>query len=105
MQSYLLHLDYFSPERPHAAAHQKRAKSTRILRSWLRIAMQRHKRRKMIWALEAMDDRLLRDIGIYRNDITRVVDGLDDRDLRMRPRVAPATKPVEIYDDIYPRTA
>ena len=59
----------------------------------------------MIAALEAMDDRLLRDIGIYRNDIPRVVDGLDDRELRMRPLAAPAAKPVEIYDDIYRKAA
>ena len=32
-----------------------------------------------------MDDRLLRDIGIDRSDIPRVVDGLTDRELSMRP--------------------
>lgn len=43
----------------------------------------------MIAALEAMDDQLLRDIGIYRNDIPRVVDGLNDREFSMRPLAAP----------------
>ncbi|WP_349367320.1 MAG: hypothetical protein ABL311_11550 [Nitratireductor rhodophyticola] len=32
-----------------------------------------------------MDDNLLDDIGISRNDIPRVVNGFDDRELRMRP--------------------
>ncbi len=59
----------------------------------------------MIAALEAMDDLLLRDIGIYRNDIPRIVDGLDDRELRMRPLAASAAKPVEIYNDIYRKAA
>lgn len=52
-----------------------------IARNW--------RRRKMTAALAAMDDRLLRDIGIYREDIRRVVDGFDDRELRMIP-VAPS---------------
>ncbi|MBN8189996.1 DUF1127 domain-containing protein [Salipiger thiooxidans] len=39
----------------------------------------------MIETLRGMDDRLLRDIGIDRSDIPRVVDDLTDRELSMRP--------------------
>ncbi|MFD2741641.1 DUF1127 domain-containing protein [Sulfitobacter aestuarii] len=41
-------------------------------------------RRRAIAELEAMDDATLRDIGIYRGDIRRVVDGLSDADLGLR---------------------
>ena len=39
----------------------------------------------MIKNLRGMDDRLLRDIGIDRSDIPRVVNALTDRELSMRP--------------------
>ena len=42
-------------------------------------------RRRMIRALEALDDRLLRDIGLERGDIEDLVDSFDDRELRMVP--------------------
>ncbi|MGR3550666.1 DUF1127 domain-containing protein [Pseudooceanicola sp.] len=47
------------------------------------------KRHRMIAALEAMDDHLLRDIGIHRSEILHVVDGLTARELSMPP-VSPA---------------
>ncbi|MFZ1479527.1 MAG: DUF1127 domain-containing protein [Paracoccaceae bacterium] len=52
-----------------------------IVRHW--------QRRRMIRALQAMDDRLLRDIGLARGDIEAVVDSFDDRELQMVP-LAPA---------------
>lgn len=55
------------------------------IRRGIAAAMRGWQRRKMIAALEAMDDRLLRDIGIYRGEIKNVVYGLDDRELRMSP--------------------
>ncbi|WP_322989396.1 DUF1127 domain-containing protein [Hoeflea sp.] len=61
-----------------------------VLRRWMQSLVRRWRRRKMIMALEAMDDRLLRDIGINRADIKRAVDGFDDRELRMAP-LAPVT--------------
>lgn len=63
---------------------------TSITRQW--------KRGRMIKELEAMDDRLLRDIGIERGDIERVVDGFDERELRMVP-LAPTPTEVETVDD------
>lgn len=59
-----------------------------VLQRWSRAITNNWKRRKMIGALRAMDDRLLRDIGIYRNDIERVVDGFNERELRIVP-IAP----------------
>ena len=55
------------------------------VRRWLAAALRRWQRRKMIAALGAMDDRMLRDIGIDRADIPRVVEGFSDRELRMAP--------------------
>ncbi len=71
-----------------------------MLHRWLRNAARQWRRRKMIAALEAMDERLLRDIGIYRSDIHRVVDGLNNRELRVRP-IAPSANPVETCDGMY----
>jgi uncharacterized protein YjiS (DUF1127 family) len=49
-------------------------------------AITRHwNRRGMIRQMEALDDRILADIGILRADIPRVVDGLNTRELRMKP--------------------
>ena len=56
-----------------------------IWRRWSRSASQRWKRRKMIAALEAMDDHLLSDIGITRMEIESVVDAFDERELGMVP--------------------
>ena len=48
-----------------------------LVRAW--------RRRRMIQVFEAMDDRLLRDIGFERSDITSRVAAFDDRELRMVP--------------------
>ena len=58
-----------------------------VVRSW--------QRRKMIAALSALDDHILHDIGIHRGNIERVVDGFDDRELRMTP-VAPEPKLLDL---------
>ncbi len=71
--------------------HKSEPKRNGLFRKWMVLAKQQWQRRKMIAALEAMDDRLLRDIGIYRGDIKRVVDGFDDRELRMVPLAASTT--------------
>ena len=43
-----------------------------------------YRRRKAIVHLSDLDDHLLRDIGIERNDIRRVVDSVDASDNRTR---------------------
>ena len=79
------------------AAHQKTnasyagiplKKSNQLLSRWLRSAVRAWQRRKMIAALSALDDRTLRDIGMHRGEIERVVDRFEDRELQMAP-VAP----------------
>lgn len=68
-------------------------------RRWLNTAMQRWRRRKTIQALEGLDDRMLADIGIYRNDIPGVAAALNARRPRMfpaapaAPTLTPATSP------------
>ncbi|WP_417808574.1 DUF1127 domain-containing protein [Thioclava sp.] len=88
----------------YVAQRAKDKESGGALRRWLRTATRRWERRKMIVALKAMDDRMLRDIGIHRGDIARMVDGLSDRELRMTP-LAPSGNPNETYDDIYRKAA
>ncbi|GHE89932.1 hypothetical protein GCM10016455_07800 [Aliiroseovarius zhejiangensis] len=59
-----------------------------FLRRWWRTAIRSWKRRKLIAALQKLDDRGLRDMGISRKDIGRIVDALHDRDLGMVPFAA-----------------
>ncbi|WP_367717112.1 DUF1127 domain-containing protein [Nitratireductor sp. GISD-1A_MAKvit] len=55
------------------------------LRRLAQKAVRNWQRRRMIAALRAMDDSLLDDIGVSRNEIPRIVNDFDDRELRMRP--------------------
>lgn len=59
-------------------------KISAILR-WWQSAFRRWQRRKMIAALDALDDNTLRNIGFHRSEIEQVVDGLDEHELRMVP--------------------
>lgn len=59
-----------------------------LLRRWLQAAHRHWRRRDMITTFEAMNDRALRDIGIYRGDIRRLVKEFDDRDLGLMPRAS-----------------
>lgn len=52
-----------------------------VLFRWVRKQL---RRRSMMADLQAMDDKMLDDIGIRRADIPRLVGSLGDRDLRMR---------------------
>lgn len=99
MHSDLLRENSRLPSLPSARVHHKRTRADKALRRWLQSVNRWWKRRRMIAAFEAMDDPLLQDIGIFRGDIPRVVDGFSDRELRMVP-LAPAAKPVEIQDDM-----
>lgn len=73
-----------SPE-THKFGQSNRDRIPGRLRRLARNVVRNWQRRRMIAALRAMDDNLLDDIGISRNDIPRVVNGFDDRELRMRP--------------------
>lgn len=70
---------------PQARISAQRDRRAGPVRGWLRAAFINWERRKMIETLRAMDDHLLRDIGIDRSDIPRVVDGFTEREIRMRP--------------------
>ena len=105
MFPYSFYRNYLTPSLPYPRPYRKPFRAVEALRQWVRSAARRWERRKMIAALEALDNRLLRDIGVYRNDISRFVDGLDDRELLMRPLADPAAEPAEIYDDSYRRAA
>lgn len=102
MPLYLKHRDY----RPHGDAvlpggtEERRGYMSRV---W-RAAIRRWQRRKMIAALEAMDDRLLRDIGIGRPDIPRMVATFSDRELRMTPLAASPTL-AELHLETYRKAA
>ena len=54
-------------------------------RAWFSAFIRHWQRRKMTAILMAMDDRTLRDIGVSRGDIRRLVGRFDDRELRMVP--------------------
>lgn len=105
MHPYLSHLDYLTQSRMNTlVARINREESGGLFRRWLSAISRQWRRRSMIAALESLDDRLLRDIGLHRSDIPRVVDGLDDRELRMAP-VARAAKPAAAYDLVYRQAA
>lgn len=104
MHPYLIHRDYLSQSLPYERAFRKRAKAGGVLRRWLRAVIRGWQRRRMIAALGAMDDRLLRDIGIERGDIERVVDGFDDQELKMAP-LAEDTRPDETEYETFRKAA
>ncbi len=60
-----------------------------FLRRLFQSIVRKWRRRKLIAAFEALDDRVLRDIGVNRSGIKRLVEGFDNQELRMVP-VAPA---------------
>lgn len=62
----------------------KPAQSSQLQR-WVRAVRKNWKRRKMIAELHAMDNHLLKDIGIARYEINCLVDAFDDRELRIVP--------------------
>ncbi|MGR3564619.1 MAG: DUF1127 domain-containing protein [Heliomarina sp.] len=74
-----------TPHFPPPRTASQRNRKPGAFRRWLRTTFLQWQHRKMIETLRGMDDRLLRDIGIDRSDIPRVVDGLTERERRMRP--------------------
>ncbi|PVA08378.1 hypothetical protein DC363_01780 [Thalassorhabdomicrobium marinisediminis] len=49
----------------------------------------------MVAALDALDDRILRDIGLTRGEIHGVVYGYDDLELGMTPTPGAASGPLD----------
>jgi len=87
-----------------AERHDSATNRKGILGRWTRAVVRNWQRRNMIATLSAMDDRLLQDIGIYRGDIARVVDGFDDRELGMVP-FAQAATPAETEYETFRKAA
>jgi uncharacterized protein YjiS (DUF1127 family) len=77
---------YLSRETLNPASDRlRRSKLIAALRRMGGAIRQNMERRAAINELHSMDDRTLRDLGIYRSDIERVVDGLCDDTRRRRP--------------------
>lgn len=82
------------PKSPQCAADPilKARGMTLIIHLWNNVV--RHwQRRKMIAALNGLDDRILLDIGVPRGEIESFVDGLSSAELWMAP-IAPESLPV-----------
>ncbi|WP_165814490.1 DUF1127 domain-containing protein [Pararhodobacter oceanensis] len=94
MHPFLIFHDYLGFRKAHQRRQQQRRESNLLLRAAQALRglaqnmMTAHRRRRMIAALEGMDDRLLRDIGLYRCNIREVVESFSDRELSMRPVAA-----------------
>lgn len=73
---------------PHPSAkckNQPIQRQNNLVRRWIGGAIKNWQRKEMIAALGALDTRILRDIGIERRDIERVVDGFHAREKCMAP--------------------
>lgn len=92
------HREYLAQERDlNSLKGGKSFMKDGFLGRWFGNASRHWERRKMIATLEAMDDRLLRDIGVFRGEIPRLVDGL----LRFEQEsaaMAPPAVQAERYD-------
>ncbi|SMC95507.1 protein of unknown function [Primorskyibacter flagellatus] len=90
MQTFLTPGNFLSPALSRSTAPRDPAKTAgRTLGRWARTAIRQWQRNKLIATLEAMDDWVLHDIGIYRGDIRDIVNSFDDRELGMVPFAAP----------------
>lgn len=88
MHPFMIHRNYVAQLKQAAALnynHAPKREREGFLRRWLHSASHSWKRRKMIASLRAMDDHLLRDIGFSRDNIGRIVDGFNERELDMIP--------------------
>ncbi|MCB1347976.1 MAG: DUF1127 domain-containing protein [Maritimibacter sp.] len=104
MQTNSMHRNDLPPYQTGVRAFHEREYSGGVLRQWLGSAYRSWQRHKMIAALEALDSRLLEDIGIHRGEIPRVVERFDTRELAMVP-LAPPPSPDEIEYEAYQRAA
>ncbi len=99
MHPFLSHRNYMALDtnRPRRNKVYAPAKDG-LLRRSLRSIYQRWNRRRMIAELHSMNDRMLRDMGIYRNDIERVVNDFEQRDLLAVPAAKSSIKLVSDRD-------
>ncbi|MDN5788299.1 DUF1127 domain-containing protein [Pseudorhodobacter sp.] len=77
---------YITRKMIRQAAHDWRQDNTvGIVERMIRSAKRTLKRRETISELHSLTDWELRDIGIYRGDIPRIVRQIDDHDLGLMP--------------------
>lgn len=72
-------------DQPQAANRPSGCFGLGSIRRWLGRTTRKWQERKMAAALHALEDRILRDIGMQRSDIESIVRGFDDRELQMTP--------------------
>jgi len=96
---------YLTKDMVASAAHQNPSSRDQGLFYRLFLAAkQQWQRRRMIAALQALDDRMLADIGLHRGDIPQFVAGFSSRELRMAP-VTQAARATDVMNDAYLRAA
>lgn len=109
MSPLLTHRNNLSHFARHTAPqHSPKKQRSGLILNWMNARVRNWKRRKMIATLQALDDRMLRDIGITRSEITNVVDGFNDRELNMAAiaPAAPTSKmPIANRRDFYQKAA
>ena len=83
MYAYLLKTyPPFKIAHPVSRPRKARATGPGLLGRGLRAVIRRWQRQRTIEELEQMDDRLLRDMGLYRGDIPRIFTDTDALALR-----------------------
>ncbi|MEQ5827853.1 DUF1127 domain-containing protein [Sulfitobacter sp. 916] len=74
MYAYLLNTSPYIRQ-PHQPRQPLRSEPARPgkLRRWLNSVVKHWQRQRTIAALQELDDRILRDIGLYRGEISHIV--------------------------------
>ncbi len=103
MHPDLTHKNHLNDHNTQSVASQLNdTKAINVLRRWISAAVLRWQRRRMMHALDRLDDRILTDIGLSRSDFADLVKGLDPHELRMTPVASMRTvKDVNDYKTHY----
>ncbi|WP_341860931.1 DUF1127 domain-containing protein [Gymnodinialimonas sp. 57CJ19] len=81
MQTHPVHYNDYLSQNPR----NRGSRLGQVLGNWYRARVRNIHRRRMIEELRAMDDKILRDIGINRGEIHSIVYGFSDDELKMVP--------------------
>ncbi len=95
MHPYMTHHDYKISLFPEKSPLRDKSSLRRTLGRWVKAATQSYQNKRMVAALDALDDRILRDIGLTRGEIHGVVYGYDDLELGMTPTPGAASGPLD----------
>ena len=84
-----------------ATAHHPRSNDdVGLFRRWLDAAKLHRQRRQMVAALQSLNDRMLADIGLHRNDLPRASTAFSSHNLRMAP-MAQVVRTKNMHHDAY----